>query len=212
MKNRSTIIIMIILALALLGIAVVYLTSQNNPEEDLNSPVASPTPMGETFNPTPQSESDTNNWQTLETDDFSVRYPEPVRMEDGGGTLRLVQLGPTQAEGTEIFDALVLVFETGNLTTAQQTDFRGFAESERMNVRDESPFPDITLTPLATATYGGKSGFSFRVDGGLGQGRHIYLPYGNNRYLHIFDATVDPTNQGFDQTVTQILSTLEFED
>ena len=68
------------------------------------------------------------------------------------------------------------------------------------------------LQPKKTITVNGISGYTYTVEG-LGTFKNIYLQSPNKACtVEITDATIDPTNQGYQKTVDKILTTFKFVD
>ncbi len=191
--------------LLIAGIAVLGLTGVI----DLSYPrVISPTPPAEItpadLSPSPTPNPEIEGWETFSSEEigFSIEYPSDInisRMED---TVVMTKQGPTQRQNTEFYDGISLSFSSGPLG---ERSLREFAEEEAIGYRQQPVVDEVSN--LRFVTINDISGYSFDVVS-LGERTYIYLPQGEDRYLQIINATVDPANQGFSETVNLMFSTL----
>lgn len=142
------------------------------------------------------------NWGTYTAagNIFSFKYPPDMTLEKRADGLALIKIGPTQREGTEVYDGILLNFRTGSL---QGQTLQQYVQGQ---VEESQQHAEVTR-PLSQTTINGISGYTFMVRG-LGEFTHIYLPLGDNQFLHISKLVEDPSNQGFEKTANQVLSTL----
>jgi hypothetical protein len=194
------IIILSVLLLAVLVGVVTYVIGYSRPEIIVIMPSSAPVPVI-----ADRSIEVPDDWQTLVSEEhtFSIQHPPTIqvdRLEDG---VRFFQLGPTQQEGTEVYDALALTFSSGSLMgTPLQLHAELRHEESRRNPIIESVG---SIMPVVINEY---PGYWYTIRS-LGTFTQTYLPNGTNRYLLITDGTVDPTNQGFEEMVNMMLSTLQ---
>ena len=166
----------------------------------IENPQTSQAPVGQENQSTPSLPS---GWTTYANPApaYSFQYPTDLKMSSGEKTeFNLSKSGPTQKEATEFYDGISLNFKTGatNSQTVQQ-----IAEKRRGELVELFETGD-----LLPATLGKLNGFTFHVKG-YAEGDYYFLGLGPNDYLEIFDATLDPSNAGFDQLVAQILKSLQ---
>lgn len=219
MKNYST---KIIITFALIAIVIVvglvvlfgnnFLDNNNQSGQVQSTQTPSPTIANNSqVTRTPGGNDDNNSdipedWQSYSSDEhnFSIMYPPDIDIEQRErNAVRFTKWGPTQREGTELFDAISLTFNSGSLGGESLESFvMNKIEEER-----ESPVSEVT-SDLRETSVSNINGFEYEV-ASLGESTHIYLPNRNNRYLLIINGTKDPENQGFSETVEQMLSTIE---
>ena len=213
-KQRKTIIYPVVILLILISVIAGYLGYQNyqlkqqfkdqaiqtpQPTEmpqETPAPTESPT---ETANPTA-------NWKTHTASTYQVKYPNDITFKEQGAAINLSMWGPTQKEGTELFDGFSITFESKEISnTTLETLIQ--ARIDEINNQDLSEVvsgPDpITINNYKGLTY---------TEEGLGIFEHIILESGkeNGMYMFISKLVSDPGNLGFSETVDQILSTFGF--
>lgn len=201
-KGQTGMILTIVLSLLLLGaVLLLWFTTSSN----LNTQSSSPNP-GPSQSPIGSDTRIPDDWHTFTSNehDFIVQYPMDMRVQDRQrDAIRFIKFGPTQRENTEVYDAISLRFNSGSLEGKSLEDFvRSKIEEARATSEAQ------VIAEIEPVTIAGYNGFKYRLRG-LGESTHIYLPKGENGYLMIVDATVDPQNQGFARTVDMMLSTLK---
>lgn len=161
------------------------------------SPAASPSAA-----PSPAIPAD---WQTFRSVEhhFSLSYPPGIEPETHpDGVVNFSQWGPTQKANTEFYDGLSLSFTSGLYS---QESLGLFVQLEADKLLDEPVVEKVG--PVEPVNLGPYSGWQFEITV-MGTRTNLYLPAGPGRFLKITNATQDPTGQGFQQTVGQILKTL----
>lgn len=197
--------------IALILIAASSLGTYFVVKSQLISKVPAPTPLPQiTPSPTP----DVTAWKTYTNTKrgYTFKYPENVKLTEEGNAdvltdpVTLSLWGPTQKANTELYDGLSLGFESGPL---EGPTLKEFAE---MSVKRSMENGTI-LIPVTPITIAGLNGYIYRVKG-LGEHSYIFLPNPIHYqwYIRITNSTNDPTNQGFQKTVDQILYTFKFID
>lgn len=137
---------------------------------------------------------------------FSIRHPDEVEViTTQQGVVSFIMIGPTQSQGTELFDGFNVTISKGIYSPTNYENFRGFVEEERQN-KSKDPATQ-SVSALAPVTIAGKEGFQFEQNA-LGDYTHIYLPTISNEYLLISKIVADPGNLGFEETINKMLSTL----
>lgn len=192
-----------LIALALVGGVVYLLSSGSLPKIIKNEEMsAAPTPQAK-ISPTPEmAASDTATWPSYVKKDakFSLKYPENLKAEEGDdGSLYLSLWGPTQKEGTEFYDGISLNFKEASLGGKTLKEVADGRREEFSGVFETDEPSEVHL--------GGLLGYKFHVKGNV-EADYYYLSLGENSYLEVMDATIDPASSGFAETVKLILSTL----
>lgn len=171
------------------------LATQNNSTE---APLvgSSPTPI-----PPPGAEIE-EGW--VEFDDnstgFTFQYPDDAQIRRENEYVGVVMLGPTQSEGTELYDGLAVLLATYPLNG------KTLAEAAQVEQAREDPIVEVNeITPI---TYAGKSGFAYQATS-LGTRQVIILPLTNDLYLKVINSTIDPTGKGFQTTAEKIASSVK---
>lgn len=144
------------------------------------------------------------NWLTYRDSNscYTFKYPSNLSLDLENGVV-LTLSGPTQEQNTEIYDGIYLHFSLPlNLegkTLGQYID----------SGIEEAKIVGQMLKPKQEITNNGIKGFTYTFQG-LGIFEHFVLQSEDHKCaVDITNGTVDPTNQGFQNTVDQILSTLE---
>ena len=132
-------------------------------------------------------------WEEQESKDLSLSflYPKAANVIiNQDGEISVVRRGPTQTEGTELFDGYALTFSKGYY----DTDFLQFVEEFRSTTAANSgisAISEITEYPTPYAT-----GLSFTIVG-LGEFDRIFLPLTESEYLFVSRLVSDPQQLGF---------------
>jgi len=190
-----------------IGLAVISFVLRNRkPEGD----ILKATPVqkaGENITKIPPSPTPNpvENWDAYVTSDFLVKYPQNAILDHyKDGTLNLSVQGPTQTGATELFDGFAITFQPKSTSDAPED----FVE-KLINETENSGVGKITKNP-EPYTLNNYEGVGY-VEEGLGTYQHILIGSDNNKRLILISILVaDPGNQGFQDTVDQILSTFEF--
>lgn len=159
-----------------------------------NLPSSTPTPIA-----TPDETAD---WKTYTEVNykFSFRYPKDIELNKNECiSLRIV--GPTQTGETEPFDGLYLNFCPKTLE--DQT-------IDQWIEKDLSGGGEIT-TPKTKISLNAYTAYTYELTGELRQ-KNIVIqsPISKTQIILITDITQDPTNQGYEKLVNQILATFKF--
>jgi len=117
-----------------------------------------------------------------------------------GGQVNFSVWGPTQTGQTELFDGISFtVFKR----TYEQVNLREVVEAQRqadMDVGSADEIEEFILNAMTGYYYMGE---------GLGLFTNIFIDAGSSETFIISYAVPDPQNQGFQQTVNTMMSTLE---
>jgi hypothetical protein len=206
---RVEIIGVFLLLLMMVGVSVGLVVVEQRAEETggILGPAVTETELTPTPPPASPGGAVPEGWQRLDTPEggMSLWYPgEMVRDEAAGGGARLRLMGETQTEGTELFDGIMVVIETG---TYEGESFAGF-------VRDEY---DIAIDDPATRVRGdlgevnvsGRTGYRY-VSEGLGTFTHIWVPLGQNRFGQITYMVADPEGRDYQGMVEAMLASISY--
>jgi hypothetical protein len=192
--------IVIVIALVVLGIGA-YMASLDR-QMPRETPVVPPLPIPTTAEVT----TIPADWQTYTSKQygFTISYPSDVTHESLEDGERFIKLGPSQSQGTELYDGINIVIKSG---TYQQASFKEFVAQTYQETKNDpiiSEVSDIRDTEIA-----GIYGSAYDVSS-LGNWTVIFLPAGSGRYVEITDMTVEPTNreQTFRKTTDSILATI----
>ena len=202
-KSSKTLIIIasILFVLSIIGIGLYYLGMKNASKKAAEAPIPLPTQVN-----TPVATTDpTLNWLTYSSSTYSVKYSTDITLKEGeGGSAILSKWGPTQKEGTELYDAFSLIF----LPKAVSGTLESYVNSKIEAIEKEGVYK-ITSGP-DPLTINNYTGLSYIQEGG-GTFKVIVLQNSKKNLLIEIDEMVsDPGNLGFQKTVDQILSTFEF--
>lgn len=165
----------------------------------------SPTPSSNTM-PAPAAQLP-SDWQTYTDaqENFQISHPPDLEVtKTADGFVQFYKAGPTQEENTEIYDAVSLRIREQSKEANQELD----KLSQQMVDRNEGGISEVIQTPQPVSI-NSRNGFKF-ITQGLGTYEHILLlGLTDETYYHLINGTVDPTGQGFDQILEQMLSTFE---
>jgi len=130
-------------------------------------------------------------------------YPNDMEIDAVDGSLRVYKWGPSQTEGTEIYDGMVISFARAE--NPNNLDLEAFTKVELEN---ELAFEAEIIKPITEVTHGEFIGYEFTTVS-LGKGTFFYC---NNSAGDIIRTTYfmeDPLNQGFEETLNKILESLK---
>lgn len=209
MGVKGNIAVIAVVVLFLTGIvgAAAYLLGSGKLSVSLNMGGQSPKPSPSAYlystpSPTPLSIEPMSGWKTYNDKEgkYSFKYPPELTLKEyEDGTVSVYLWGPTQKEGTEFYDGLNLSFKKGDLGGKTLKQIVDKKVSELSGVFEVGPVSQVTIS--------GVSAFKFHVKGYV-EGDYYYLALSQG-YFEIIDSTKDPTNKGFAQTASEILSTLK---
>ncbi len=154
------------------------------------------------------TETDKDGWRKYESafHRFSVDYPANFEIDEGVyGEVRLSKWGPTQVANREFFDGISLTFSSDSHKGLSFEELVKEQHTMLAKVLGEDKVSQIQERDIA-----GVKGKTFDVQN-LGTHHYIYAPLHNENYFLVIDSTADPSNQGFDEVVEQILSTVRIQ-
>jgi hypothetical protein len=201
-KGFAPILIFLILAgvVILVYFGIFYKSSaQPSPQ-----PTSSDTPTPTAF-ATPDL---TAGWVTKTYSIYQVKYPTDLAInEREGSIISISKWGPTQIEGTELFDGFSVTFQPKELPGVSPIDYANSQIEEMLN----TGISELLAGPTAI-TVNGYKGVTYTGQG-LGKYKHFILASNDNLMLMQISLLVsDPGNIGFQETVDQIISTFSFLD
>lgn len=198
--DRTAAFLSILAVLILSGGLLYVFLSEDIDQRNAVSPSPSATP-------TTVIESDpTASWNTYTSEEhgFTISYPEEITVDEPAQIdgIRFYVLGPTQTEGTEMFDGISMNINTDTFT---EDDFHDFVDAEYEETSTDPMTSEIS--DLEHVEIGGHEAHRFTVSA-LGEFTHIYIELDDKRYAHITYLVEDPTDQGYEDIVNQMLSSL----
>ena len=198
-------ILIALMATVILGLSgyIAYLKLSPNVK---STPLPSPSPTE-----TSAKENDpTSTWQTFPSEAFfpyTFKYPQDLKLEYSDGFYALTKWGPTQQANTEFYDGLSLRF--ASITSLEPNQTLQQYVQDKIEISQSSADSTI-IKALQPVTIANLSGYSY-TSKGLGEFEYIFLQTPEtDQIVRIINGTQDPTNQGFQQTISQILQTFQF--
>jgi hypothetical protein len=186
-----------VLVISLLGGSYFYFQNQKT-----ETPEPAPAETQETPPPTPDPTAD---WEIYTTSVYQVKYPGNLITGGDESMLNIAKWGPTQTEGTELFDGYAITFipkETSEMTPEEYADEQ-IAELNNQGISKVTEGPNsITIANYKGITY---------TEDGLGTYKQIVLGSNDGTMLMVISVIIaDPGNLGFQEEVDQILSSFKF--
>ena len=136
---------------------------------------------------------------------FTLNYPIDMRFQEhSDNSVTFYTQSPTQGAEDEMFNGIILNVKKAVHDSAS---LREFAASERDRISQEAI--TTSATNLVEKSYGSKDGYEFTAST-LGDFRYFYLDKGNKEYILITMLVADPQNQGYEEKVKQMISSLDF--
>ncbi|PIQ76158.1 hypothetical protein COU78_01205 [Candidatus Peregrinibacteria bacterium CG10_big_fil_rev_8_21_14_0_10_49_24] len=143
-----------------------------------------------------------DNWKTYDSDTvgFSMQYdPKLTVNEDSEEEVRFYLHGPTQRGQTEMYDGLLLSVRKVQATEGMQS----YIDSQLEQYKDigtvTEPLHDGMMNGIATKEFSASA---------LGDSKRIFIELNENSLLEIAYMAPDPTNAGFQETIDSMLSSL----
>lgn len=196
---KKVIVSLILTLIAGVALYLFFTRSQTSSPESANIPNSVTTPVS---SPSPAPIPLADGWETVSLQNFSFSYPSSFEYTlNPDNYHNLVFIGPTQTQGTEVYDGIIINLDQGTFSG----DFLEFVESQRQNQLDPAV---AQVSAVAPFSLNDKSGYQFVVEG-LGTFEQIYLSQ-DNQYIHISRLISDPGNLGFLQISNAIVDSIEF--
>lgn len=146
------------------------------------------------------------SWKSVTNKEAGYIIDYPANMEvdsQANGTQVFQFLGPTQQAGYEFADGIRLVLRPG---IYNQENIGKFVEAQKEIY--EAQAETKTKSMIHQRNIAGRGGYSFEVNGSFRR-NYIYIPLEGKNYLEIEDSTIDPTGQGFEGVVDEMLLSLK---
>jgi len=147
---------------------------------------------------------DVESWSEYASSGLGVSfsYPPQFELEEQEGSASVTYQGPTQREGTELYDGVKLTVRrhiySSDLTLQDYVQER-ISETRQLGEIKK---------PMATTTLADKEGYAYTVES-LGTITHIYLPVGQNQALQLWYLSPDPENIGYDKVTERMLASFK---
>lgn len=142
-----------------------------------------------------------SDWENYSNPDigFMIRHDPDLQLAARGKTdVSFYKWGPTQVEGTEVYDGMSISFRK----TALDSSFEAYA-NEQIGLFEQ--VGEIT-EPLHDLKVNGIPAKSFKASS-LGDFTIIFVPIDDKNIIEIGYLVPDPGNLGFQNTIDKILST-----
>lgn len=209
--NKNT-IIYILVTIFVLGIsagAYFYFQPNLNINQADIFPAKIPTPLI-TSTPSPPpvpTKALPEEWEiyTSQKHEFQLAHPPEMEVSlNPREGARFLLTGPSQFQGTEVTDGILLIINSG---AYQQNSLQEFVSDKAEELKQDPVSQSVGQVQEVEVS--DLPGYSFDTVG-FGKSTYYYLDKGNNEFLKIIEIVQDPSGQGFKETVDQILSTLIF--
>ncbi|MDD3679286.1 MAG: hypothetical protein PHX72_00265 [Candidatus Shapirobacteria bacterium] len=151
-------------------------------------------------------EDQTRNWLTyLNVNTFyAFKYPQEISLEERDSVIILSLPGPTQKEDTEFYDGISLSFSYHFSLDSITLEEYAISKMEELKQHGQ-----ITK-PVTEINIGQLSGYTFTASS-LGEFEYIFLSSSDETLaVEIINGTSDPTGQGYQNIVDNILLTFAF--
>lgn len=200
--NSKQIISIIIVLVLLAGAGFYFLRSSETPEP---ATPTSPVVVNDEDTPPvfPSEPQIPDNYVKFENANFGYEffYPESSDAQVNNDIVSVGEYGPTQTEGTEVFDGYfvnITEFELGELAFDEFVTTRFEENSVNSEVVE-------AVTPFSHNRY---EGYAYTMSG-LGTFSYVYLTNGSN-VLEISYLVEDPGNLGYQTYVDNIIDSIMF--
>jgi len=203
-KIKTPLIIIISMLVGIFG----YLTYQSMtskptqstvPANYENSPSNSPT--GSSLVPTTSSNNSWEKYSSIPLG-FSINHPADLAPKKQEETIVFYKQGPSQRDETEFYDGIDLTFSSGTYNG----DFYSVASQKLQEVKDWPTY--VSSAEIKALALAGKEAYSFEAVT-MGKAVYYFIKKNSNEYIEIANSTNDPTNQGFENIVSQMLTSLK---
>jgi hypothetical protein len=207
-QKGFTPILIILLVLIAIGGAYYFGTKKGSiipiPTQ-ITTPTATSTNIQTTATIKPTTDL-TANWNIKTYSTYIIKYPSSLTVNEREGSIfTLSKWGPTQMEGTELYDGFSISFQPRELPNVTPIDFANSHIKESV----DTGISELIAGPTPV-TVNGYKGVTYTIQG-LGRYKDIVLASNDNIMLmHVSMLVNDPGNIGFQKTVDQILSTFKF--
>ncbi|HUV42349.1 MAG TPA: hypothetical protein VMY36_00340 [Patescibacteria group bacterium] len=205
--------ILLIISLGIIGFLAYQNYSLKNKKDSEKDLAASPSVVTQTPSPmtteTPLSTPTPDlfaGWLIYSNTCYTFKYPNEITLTERKeeNLIHLSLWGPTQKQETEFYDGISLTFsfplDLGNLSLSDYVDSQATEDQQHSEI----------INPKQAITINGITGYTY-INEGLGIFQNIFLQSSDKTCaVEITNATKDPGNQGYQQTVDKILSSFQF--
>jgi hypothetical protein len=202
-KSSKLLLIGVLFLIIAIFVGGAYFYVQNQTEKPQET---TPTQTQGSPSPTTYTAPDaTMDWQTYSNSAFSVKYPDDLITGGDESMLNISKWGPSQTEGTELFDGFAVNFILKESPGTTPEDYAEIliAEAKVHGMSQVTQGPE----PVTLNTYKGVG----YTEESLGTYRQVILTPDDGSVLVLISILVaDPGNLGFQEQVDQILSTFKF--
>jgi|GEM_PF-2827981 len=158
------------------------------------------------FAPCPGGEEMTvpADWMSLSGTGYSLSYPEEFTVRELDDSQVLLSLGPTQTDGTEIFDGMMISLMSVDL---KDVSLEEYVDAQILSIQEADM--STIIQEKAAISIGQYQGFFYQARG-LGIFSHIFLQGENSdQALEIITLVEDPGELGFQTTMDQVLASIQ---
>lgn len=151
----------------------------------------------------PGGESSIFSWTTYHDQglEFSIERPNNAEVQPSDTSVTFLYTGPTQQEGTEVYDGISFTVASVTLPTA--TTLEEYAQT----LAEGSPgLHTELLDQVQKTSVNGMSAYRWRIEG-LGTFTHYLIPTGDGAgAYHISFTAPDPDNRGYQQAAQHMIA------
>jgi hypothetical protein len=203
MKNILIIVTFAVLVLLITGAGYTALRPQPPTPTPMLTPMDVPSPVA-----TIQSSLRAGGSSYMDSNNaYSFLYPNDyVLTEENGGThIRIHKTGATQQGQTEMYDGIIMVFETISL---EGKTLEGWVDTHIATTTADGTL--TVITPKTLTTLNGHPGFMYKTRG-LGEAEHLIIQRDlkSDNALVISMLVADPQGKNYQEEVDAVLSTIE---
>lgn len=205
-KVRTILIIIVSILIGVFGYIIYQSMGGNPPVSITENKVIEPTITAVPTVLPSQTESTQSALKTYSSIPlgFSIDYPPELEPIKQGETIVFSKWGPSQKKDTEFYDGLNITFSAGSYSGSFET----FVNQQLEEVKNWPTY--VSSTNIKALVLAGKEAYSFEAVT-MGKASYYFIKKSPTEYFKIIDATNDPTNQGFANTIKQMLGSLEVE-
>ena len=154
--------------------------------------------------------------ETYSNEYFSIEYPKTMKISEfdvgsppnAGRGISFALIGPTQSEGTELYDGIG--FSIAQRKLDENETLEEFVKREIKAVENTGKIID----PVKNIIIARRNGFAFTEDS-LGVFKRIFIPWNERRSNEAFEIAIltpDPKNSGYRGIAADMLESLAFKD
>jgi hypothetical protein len=211
MNTRIAFVALLLIALCFGGYLIMSPGNKTNEstQQPINSPSSSPSNSPSTLSPDSKMVNDLQMGGSSYSDPqgvYQFLYPSEYKIdsENNGQHTRIYKTGPTQRGQTEMYDGVIIVFESHNLNGKSLE----ILVDENIKTSTADGTSELT-SPKQNITINSQQGFTYKMRG-LGEATYFAIQKDKNSdYALVVTTSIsDPTNVGFQKEVDALLSTI----